>query len=170
MKYFEIGKIVNTQGVKGDVRVIPMTDDIRRFDLLKSVLVCNGKTEQVIAIEQVWYHKKFVIIKFEGVHDMNTAEKLRNSMLKIEESEALPLNEDEYYIRDLYEMDVIENGEKIGVIKDILFTGANDVYVVKNQETNEEILIPAIKQCILKVDVSNNQMIVSLLTGLRENK
>lgn len=164
---FEIGKIVNTQGIKGDVRVIPSTDDIKRFELLNTVLIVSKSNEVELEIENVWYHKNFVILKFKSVNDMTSAEKLKNSIIKIPDSEALPLDEGEYYIRDLYGMTVVEDGIPLGELCEILFTGANDVYVVRNKETKEEILIPAIKQCILNVDLENKVMDVSLLKGLR---
>ncbi len=162
---FEIGKIVNTQGIKGVVRVIPMTDDIKRFELLKSVYVC-GKQDEVYEIENVSYHKQFVLIKFKGVDDMTTAEnKLKNKMLKIDDEDALPLNEDEYYIRDLIGCSVFtKDGEEFGEVKDILFTGANDCYVVKHE--GKDVLIPAIKQCVLDIDIENKKITIELLKGL----
>lgn len=167
--YFEIGKIVNTQGVKGDVRVMPMTDDITRFELLKEVDIKSKNEIKHLTIERVWYHKQFVILKFKEIHDMTAADKLRGGIIIIPPEQALPLNEDEFYIKDLYGM-VVEtvDGESLGEIADVLFTGANDVYSVKNKQTGKEILIPAIKQCILKVDTANKKMIVALLEGLRE--
>lgn len=165
--YFVIGKIVNTQGIKGDLRVVPTTDDISRFELLSSILVDNKKQIVKYDIENIRYHKNFIILKIKGIDDMTSAEKLKNSNIKISKQEALPLNEDEYYIRDLYDMNVVTNeGEELGKIIDIIFTGANDVYVIKNNE-EKEILIPAIKQCILNVDIEKNIMTVKLLEGLR---
>ena len=167
MSYFEIGKIVNTQGLKGELRVIPMTDDPKRFESLKTIEVFSKNQTKVYEIEQVRYHKQFVLLKLKGISDINDAEILRNSMIKIPQDMALPLEEDEYYIRDIYGLKVITNeGEDLGIIHDIIFTGANDVYIVK-KENKKDLLIPAIKQCILNVDVSNKIMTVKLLEGLR---
>lgn len=164
--YFVIGKIVNTQGLKGELRVVPTTDDISRFELLDSVYVDKKGAISEFEIESVRYHKQFVLLKFKGVDDMTAAEKLKTCEVKITEDMALPLEENEYYIRDLYSMEVFtDEGERLGVISDIIFTGANDVYVIKNEES--QILIPAIKQCILNVDAESNKMIVHLLEGLR---
>lgn len=162
---FEIGKIVNTQGIKGVVRVIPMTDDITRFELLNKVYVCDKK-EDIYEIENVSYHKQFVLLKFKGIDDMTQAElHLKNKMLKIDDSEALPLDEDEYYIRDLVGCEVLTNeGENLGAIKDILFTGANDVYVV--DYNGKDILIPATKNCVQSIDIENKKIIIELLNGL----
>ncbi len=167
MRYFEIGTIVNTQGVKGDVRVVPSTFDVERFKLLKEVSAELKTDKRLLEIEKVWYHKGFVILKFRGVDDMTSAERLKNYVLKIDESQALPLGKDEYYVGDLYDMRVItDDGEELGQIYQIIETGANDVYCVRNA-AGTEILIPAIKQCILNVDVANHVMTVKLLEGLR---
>jgi len=164
--YFVIGKIVNTQGIKGDLRVIPTTDDISRFELLDFVYIDKKGNIGKYDIQNVRYHKQFVLLKLKGIDDMTTAENFKNSEVKITKDMALPLEEDEYYIRDLYSMEVVtDSGEVLGTIEDIIFTGANDVYVVKNDMN--EILIPAVKQCILNVDKENNKMTVRLLEGLR---
>ena len=168
--YFVIGDVVNTQGIKGEVRVIPCTDDESRFELLDSVfLEQRGKMTEYY-IENVRYHKQFVLLKFEGVDGMiiEGNQKLKGATVKIPPEDALPLEEGEYYIRDLYDMNVVtDEGENLGIIKDILFTGANDVYVVK-PEKGKYILFPSIKECILDVDVENKKMTVKLLKGLRD--
>jgi 16S rRNA processing protein RimM len=165
-RYFVVGEIVNTQGIKGEVRVIPHTDDITRFELLDEILVeKKGKLEKY-AIEGVRYHKQFVLLKFKGVDDMTTAEKLKTCMLKIPESQALPLEEGEYYIRDLYDLKVIdEDGAEIGILHDILFTGANDVYIVR-PKTGKDIYLPAIKSCVLNVNLDEGTMTVHIPEGL----
>ncbi len=165
-KYFVIGKIVNTQGIKGDMRVVPTTDDIHRFELLEFVYIDKNGIINKYEVDNIRYHKQFVLLKIKGIDDMTAAEKFKNSEVKITEDMALPLEENEYYIGDLYSMNVITDEEEyLGTIEDIIFTGANDVYVVRNNEN--EILIPAIKQCILNVDIENKKMTVKLLEGLR---
>lgn len=164
--YFVVGKIVNTQGIKGEMRVLPSTEDIERFKLLDKIFVQRKSGLEEYAVENVRYHKQFVLLKLEGIDDMTSAERLKTCDVKVSEDMALPCGEDEYYIRDLYDMEVVtDEGECIGRIKDIIFTGANDVYAVSNGE--KDILIPAIKQCILNVDVENRKMTVKLLEGLR---
>lgn len=167
--YFEIGKIVNTQGVKGDVRIMPTTDDITRFELLKTVRIKLARETRSLTVERVWYHKRFVILKFIEISGMTEAEKLRGGIITIPREQALPLGDDEFYIRDLYGMAVeTAEGEELGKITDVLFTGANDVYIVRHRQTGKEILIPAIKQCIEKVDTINGKMTVNLMEGLRD--
>ena len=165
---FTIGKIVNTHGVKGEMRVLPMTEDIKRFEKLKKVYV-QQKDLKEYEISAVRYHKHFVLLKFKGIETLTEAETLKNAILKIDRKDSLPLEENEYYISDLYGLKVqTKEGRDLGEIKDILYTGSNDVYVVKNEQTKKEILIPAIKQCILQVDIESGVMIVELLEGLEE--
>lgn len=165
--YFVVGNIVNTQGIKGEVRVMPTVDDVSRFKLLDHIFVDRKGSIKEYQIENVRFHKQFVLLKLKGVDDMTTAETLKGTVVKITEDMAVPCEEDEYYIKDLYDMEVVtDEGEKLGVITDVIFTGANDVYAVTDDE-GKEILIPAIKDCIINVDVENNIMTVKLLEGLR---
>lgn len=165
--YFVIGKIVNTQGIKGEIKVIPTTDDPLRFEELKEIIIDVKGNLKNLKVKNVRYNKQFVILKLDSIDTMNDAEKLKGYEIKIDSKDALPLEKDEYYIRDLYGIDVITNeGEKLGKIEDIIFTGANDVYVVK-EDNKKDLLIPAIKQCILQVDIENKIMTVKLLEGLR---
>lgn len=165
--YFVVGNIVNTQGIKGEVRVMPTVDDVSRFELLDHIFVDRKGSIKEYEIENVRFHKQFVLLKLKGIDDMTTAETLKGTVVKITGDMAVPCEEDEYYIRDLYDMEVVTvEGEKLGIITDVIFTGANDVYAVKNDD-GKEILIPAIKDCIINVDIENNTMTVKLLEGLR---
>jgi len=165
---FTIGKIVNTHGIKGEVRVVPTTDDPKRFQKLKEIYI-ERTDMQLYKVESVRYHKNFVLIKFEGVDSINDAELFKNATLKIDKKDGLPLAKDEYYIGDLFNLEVVtEEGRMLGEIVDIIYTGSNDVYVIKNKETQKELLIPAIKQVIKKVDLQQKTMIVRLLEGLEE--
>ena len=167
INYFVIGDLVNTQGIKGEVRVVPCVDDVTRFELLDRVYIDKKGIITDYEVENVRYHKQFVLLKLKGIDDMTSAERLKGSIVKITEDMAIPCEEGEYYIRDLYDMIVVtDKGEELGVITDILFTGANDVYVI-TPEKGRDILIPAIKQVVLDVDVENKKMTVKLLEGLR---
>lgn len=166
-EYFEIGQIVNTFGIKGQVKVTPFTDDIHRFDELKKVILEKNKKVQEREIEEVTYHKNMVIIKFKGIEDINMAENLRNSYLKIKREDAKELPEDTYYIADLLGLAVYtEDGEYLGKVDDIYSTKANDVYVVKDEE-GKQILLPGTKEVIQKVDLEKETITVHLLEGLR---
>jgi 16S rRNA processing protein RimM len=168
MRLFEIGTVVNTQGLKGEVRVLPTTDDPTRFELLEEIELFTKNSSKIYKIQSLRYHKQFVILKLVGIDNMDDAEQLKTRVIKINEDKALPLLENEFYIRDLYNISVVTvEGENLGKITDIIAnTNANDVYVVKNTDSSE-ILIPALKQCILNVDITKNIMTVKLLKGLR---
>lgn len=167
--YFDIGVIVKPQGIKGEIRVMPVTDDPARFGWLDEVEVSqNGGPRKVYRLEEARHQPPLVILKLAGVNDRNAAERLTGGILQIPPEKALPLEEDEYYIRDLIGMDVwTEAGEKLGVLTEVLHTGANDVYMVKTPD-KKEILIPAIKQCILSVQPAARRMQVFLPEGLRD--
>ena len=159
---FEIGKIVNTFGIKGEVKILPYTEDVNSFKKMKYIYVNDLK----IKIQSVKFHKNFVILKLEGIEDMTSAENLRNSIIKIErKKEKLP--ENTYYIKDLIGLEVItdDDGNTLGVVKDIYNTGANDIYTIETKE-GKEILLPAIKEVIKEVDIENRKIIVHILKGL----
>ena len=162
----EIGQIVGTFGIKGMVKVVPFTDDIKRFDDLKKVYVENKKKKEEYEIEQVSYHKNMVILKFKGIDKIEDAEKLRDSYLKINREDAVPLEENSYFIVDLIGLDVeTQEGNLLGKLEDIYNTGSNDIYVVKD-ELGKQILLPAISDVIKKVDLESKKIIVHLLKGL----
>ena len=164
--YFTVGNIVNTQGIKGEIRIMPTVDDVMRFKLLNKIYVERKGSIKEYDIERVRFHKQFVLLKLKGIDDMTSAEALKGSTAKITEDMALPCEENEYYIKDLYDMSVItEDNTELGIITDILFTGANDVYVISPKE-GRDILIPAIKDCILNVDIENKVMTVRIPEGL----
>ncbi|MEA5084240.1 MAG: ribosome maturation factor RimM [Lachnospiraceae bacterium] len=167
MGYFEIGKVAGTHGIKGTLRIFPTTQDPSRFELLKEVIIdLNGKQE-TLKISKVSYQKNMVLLTVKEIDDINIAERYKNATILIPEEKALPLGEDEYYTRDLYDMEVYTaDNEFLGIITDILSTGANDVYVVKKAE-EKEFLLPAIKDVVLSVSVPEKKMTVNLLEGLR---
>ena len=166
-RYFEIGKIAGTHGLKGTLRVFTTTEEPSRFELLKQIIVENKGKRETFHIEKIAYHKKFVLVTVKELKDINEAELYKGAGIWIPEEDALPLEENEYYMRDLYGLAVFtEQGEGLGILADIYKTGANDVYAIR-KEGQKDILIPAIKQCILSVDIENHKMIVKLLEGLR---
>ena len=168
-KKLEIGKIINTHGIRGEVKVMPLTDDARRYDRLEWVYIDKVAPDTKLFIEKLRYHKNNVIIKFKKVNTMNEAEKLKNKSLFINRELAVELPEDTYFICDLIGSEVLTvEGQNLGKICDIISTGSNDVYIIKN-DSNKEILIPAIKDVVKKVDIENSLIIVKLLEGLIDN-
>ena len=168
---FEIGKIANTHGLKGEMKVFPTTEDVQRFTLLigKEVFVIHNNMPTQYTIQGVKYHKNMAIVKFKDIDTIEQAQALKNATIKIPRDLALPLAEDEFYLKDIYDMEVAtEDGEYLGIIVDIMQTGANNVYVVeKDNDKKTQLLIPAIKQCILDMDIPAKKMTVHLLRGLR---
>ena len=162
----QVGILSSTHGVHGEMKVFPTTDDVRRFKGLKSVLLDSGSGFVNLDIEGVKFFKQFVIIKFRGYDSINDIEKYKGMSIYVTRENAVKLDSDEYFIADLIGMDVIdEDGDPIGNLTDVIETGANDVYVIK-RGGGGELLLPAIKQCILSVDTAGNIMRVHVLEGL----
>ena len=165
-KRLEVGQIVNTFGIKGEVKVTPFTDDINRFDNLKKVYVKTRKEDKLYKVEGVRYHKNMVLLKLEGIENPEQAELLKNAYLEIDREDAIPLEEGQYFIVDLIGLDVYtDEGNLLGKVDDIYNTGANDIYVVKD-ELGKQILLPGIKDVIKVVDFDNEKIIVHLIPGL----
>ena len=162
----EIGQIVNTFGIKGMVKVKPFTDDIRRFDELKTVYVEKNSKQTEYEIEEVKYHKDMVLIKFKGIDKVEQAEMLRNSYLTVSRDSVEKLEEGRYYIVDLLGLEVYTDEQiLLGTLEDIFNTGSNDIYVVKDKQ-GKQILLPAIQDVIKQIDIKNKKIIVHLLPGL----
>ena len=162
----EIGQIVNTFGIKGMVKVKPFTDDIRRFDELKTVYVEKNNNQTEYEIEEVKYHKDMVLIKFKGIDKVEQAEMLRNSYLTVSRDSVEKLEEGRYYIVDLLGLEVYTDEQALlGTLEDIFNTGSNDIYVVKDKQ-GKQILLPAIQDVIKQIDIENKKIIVHLLPGL----
>lgn len=162
----QVGIITSTHGVRGEVKVYPTTDDPRRFRRLKEVVLDTGREKINLEIEGVKFFKQFVILKFKGVDNINDIEKYRQKSLYVTRKNAVRLQRDEYFIADLIGLKVQdEDGTELGTVKDVIETGANDVYEVEMAD-GRSLLLPAIKQCILNVDVENGMMQVHVLEGL----
>lgn len=162
----QVGVISSTHGIRGEVKVFPTTDDVKRFKKLKQVILDTGREQLHLEVEGVKFFKQFVILKFKGIDNINDIEKYKGKSLLVDREHAVKLRKDEYFIADMIGMDVFTEEEKFfGTLKDVLETGANDVYIVE-MEAGKEVLIPAIKQCILDVDVEKKKMVIHLLEGL----
>ena len=162
----QVGIITSTHGVRGEVKVYPTTDDPRRFRRLKEVVLDTGKEKMNLEIEGVKFFKQFVILKFKGLDNINDIEKYRQKSLYVTRKNAVRLQRDEYFIADLTGLKVQdEDDTELGTVKDVIETGANDVYEVEMAD-GKSLLLPAIKQCILNVDVENGTMQVHVLEGL----
>lgn len=162
----QVGVISSTHGVRGEVKVFPTTDDLKRFKKLKKVILDTGKEQLPLEVEQVKFFKQFAILKFKGIDNINDIEKYKGKSLLVDRENAVRLRKDEYFIADMIGMKVFTEDEKeFGILKDVIETGANDVYAIETEEYGE-VLVPAIKQCILDVDIENGKMMIHLLEGL----
>lgn len=164
----QVGAIANTHGVRGEVKVFPMTDDVNRFRKLKQVLLDTGKEQKELTITQVKFFKNLVILKFKGYDSINDVEKWKGMPLYVTREQAVKCGKDEYFIADLIGLSVEdEEGEALGELFDVLATGANDVYVIR-KPGRRDLLLPAIKECIRKVDLKERRMQVHVLEGLKD--
>ena len=164
-----VGVFANTHGVRGEIKVFPTTDDAQRFKKLKKVYLDTGKEKMELEITSVRFFKNLVILKFKGIDNINDIEKYKGKDLLVTREQAVPLEEDEYFIYDIIGAKVVtEDGKDFGELKEVLQTGANDVYVIENKE-GKEYLFPAIKECVLNVDVKAGKVVVHVMPGLMED-
>lgn len=164
-QFLRAGVISSTHGIRGEVKIFPTTDDAARFKEIKKVFLDTGKDKIELEIQNVRFFKQFVIVKFKGIDNINEIEKYKGCSLLILRQDAVKLDKDEYYIGDLIGMDVYTETGHFGVLRDVMETGANEVYII-DSDCLGEVLIPAIRQCILDVDVEKNRMTVRLMDGL----
>ena len=161
-----VGVISSTHGVRGEVKVYPTTDDVNRFKSLKNVILDNGREHMDLEIQGVKFFKNMVILKFKGFDSIDDIEKYKGKDLLITRDQAVELGPDENFFVDLIGLRVItDNGEEFGTLTDVIKTGANDVYEVKTAE-GKEVLFPAIKECVLNVDLTEGIVTVHIMDGL----
>lgn len=161
-----VGVISSTHGVRGEVKVYPTTDDPNRFKKLKNVVLDTGREYIELEISGVKFFKEQVILKFKGIDNINDIEKYKGKDLLVHREDAVELGENENYVADLIDLKVVtDEGKTLGILVDVMETGANDVYVVETED-GEELLIPAIRDCILDVDLDGEVMTVHVLPGL----
>lgn len=164
---FRVGQYINTHGIKGEIKVFPTTDDINRFDYLKEVFMDTRKEGLIkLEVSSVKYFKNLVILKFKGIDNINDIEKFKGSDLYVTRENAIPLEEDEYYIADILGAEVYTDSDELfGELVDVLQTGANDVFVVKTK-SDKEVLFPVIDECVLDIDTDNKKVVVHIMPGL----
>lgn len=162
----KVGVITTTHGVRGEVKVFPTTDEAERFLEIDYVFLDTGRELKKLEIQNVKFFKNLAILKFKGIDNINDIEMYKGRDLWIPREEGQELEEGEYYIADLIGMDVVlEDGTAFGTLKDVMETGANDVYVIDTKDRGE-VLLPAIRECILDVNVEEGVMTVHLMKGL----
>ena len=167
-EFLQVGVITATHGIHGEVKVFPMTDDIKRFKKLKEVYLDTGKERKLLHVVSCKFVKNQPVLKFKEFTNINEVEMYKRKGLFVTRDQAVPLEKDEYFIADLIGLEAeSDEGEDLGELSDVLQTGANDVYVLSKEGT-DDILLPAIKECVKEVDLENGKIIVHLLPGLRE--
>ena len=165
-QFLRVGVISSTHGIRGEVKVYPTTDDPERFLDLDEVILDTGREHKILEIEGVKFFKNQVILKFKGYDNINVIEKYLKKDLLVDREHAVELGENENFIADLIDMEVVtDEGKVLGTLTDVIETGANDVYAVKTPE-GKEILLPAIRDCILDVNVDEKRMTVHVMEGL----
>ncbi len=165
IELLQVGAIIKTHGIRGEVKVYPLTDDVNRFKTLKEVVLEPESDNITLEIEGVKFQKNLVILKFKGYDNINDIEMHVKKGIFVTRDNAVELEEDEYFVADLIGLNVVtDDGEDFGVIKDVLHTGANDVYVIDHDD--KDVLVPAIKECILDVSIDDNVMKIHLMKGL----
>lgn len=165
-QFLRVGVISSTHGIRGEVKVYPTTDDPERFLDLDEVILDTGGEHKILTIEGVKFFKNQVILKFKGYDNINDIEKYLKKDLLVDREHAVELEENENFIADLIDMEVVtDEGKVLGILTDVIETGANDVYAVKTTE-GKEILLPAIRDCILDVNVDEKRMTIHVMEGL----
>ncbi len=161
-----IGKIVSTQGNKGEVKVVPLTNSIDRFRKLTDIFIKKGNNKKLLNINNLKIKKNTVILKLEGIENIEKAEMIVGSFLEVKRSNAIKLPKDTYFIFDIIGLEVYTNeNELLGKVENIISTGSNDVYVVKNKD-KQEILIPAIREVIKNIDLEKKRISINMVDGL----
>jgi len=162
----QVGAVTSTHGVRGEVKVFPTTDDAKRYSKLKEVLLGEGDAAKLLHIEGVKYFKNLVIVKFKEYNSLNEVEAIKGKNLYVTRDNAVKLKKDEYFVADLIGLKVIDEHKNLsGELVDVMTTGANDVYIIE-LEDGRELLLPAIKECILDVDFEEEIIKINVLEGL----
>ncbi len=166
VEYLIVGQLINTHGVKGEMKATALTDDPQRFKKLKWVYIDKNGTLEKYDITGIKFFKQFVILKFKNIDSIEAAEKLKGFYMKIDRANAVKLPKDSFFITDILGMSVYdENNKLLGKLSDVIQTGSNDVYIVKNDE-GKEILIPALKSVVKEISLEEGKISVVLPKGL----
>ena len=169
-EYLKIGTIISTHALRGEVKVYPTTEDVRRYDDLDRVYLEAGRKKECLRVERVRYFKNLVIVKFRGLDRIEDVERLRKKDLLVSREDAIELGENEFFICDVIGLTAVtDEGRELGVVSDVMETGANDVYIIsKKEDPKAELLLPATKEVILEISPEKGRMTVHMLPGLED--
>lgn len=167
MEYTIVGKIISSHGIKGEVKIYPLTDNLNRFDYLKTAYIGDKKIK--VKLEKVKYHKNLAILKFKEFNDINEIIPFKDNFIYVDEAEKVVLPENHFFIYDLVGSKVFDTKLKlIGILSDVIQGPSNDIYVIKDMEKDKEYLIPAVKQFIVDVDIDNKKIVIDPIEGMIE--
>lgn len=167
MEYIVVGKIVNTHGIRGDIKVYPHTNDMERFSTLKRVYI--GEEKLSFEIENVKYHKGMILLKLKDFNNINEVLKFKDEFIFVDELNKIKLPKDNYFIYELIDCKVFDlDGKLLGYIKDVLQNSSNDIYIIKDKD--REYLIPAVKEFIKEVNIREKKIIIDPIEGMIEWK
>ncbi len=165
----QVGILSSTHGVRGEIKVFPTTDDVKRFKKNKEYILGTKNGNMDVRVESVKFFKQFVILKFEGIDTLDDILVYKGCSLYVNRAHAVKLQKDEYFIADLIDMEVFDVDDNyIGKLTDVLETGANDVYEITTED-DKTYLFPAIKECIKKVDMEKRKITAYVMPGLMED-
>ena len=165
----QVGILSSTHGVRGEIKVFPTTDDVKRFKKNKEYILGTKNGNIDVMVESVKFFKQFVILKFEGIDTLDDILAYKGCSLYVNRAHAVKLQKDEYFIADLIGMEVFDEEDNyIGKLTDVLETGANDVYEITTED-DKTYLFPAIKECIKKVDMEKRKITAYVMPGLMED-
>jgi len=161
-----IGKVVSTQGNKGEVNVLPLTDSIDRFKNLDNVFLRNKNSQTTLTVEKIRIKKDTTILKLKDIKNIEEAKMIVGSFLEVERKNAVKLSKDAYFIFEIIGLEVYdENDIFLGKVENVISTGSNDVYVVKRKD-KEELFIPAIHDVIKNIDLEKKRITINMVDGL----
>ncbi len=167
MKFLEVGKIINTHGLRGDVKVVAWTDSPEDFEDIPVVYIKKKTGNEKLTVSKIKYQKNNLIVKFKEINDINEAEKYKGLIIYADRDDLWELEDGVYYIADLIGLDVYDESGKIGVIADVFNTGANDIYDVK-RDGKKNLLLPVIDDVVKEIDIENGRVTVHVMEGLDE--
>ena len=166
MEFLEVGKIINTHGLRGDVKIVTWTDYPEDFEEIDRVYIKRKTGDEVLNISYVKYQKNNIIVKFKEIADINEAEKYKNLIVYADRNDLPELEEGAHYIADLIGLEIVsEDGKHIGELVDVFNTGANDIYDVK-RSGKKNLLLPVIDEVVKDIDLENKKITVHVMEGL----
>ena len=165
-EFITIGKVVSAQGNKGEVNVLPLTDSIDRFKNLSTVFLRNKNSQTVLSIEKIRIKKDMVILKLKDIENIEEAKTIVGSFLGVERKNAVKLPKDTYFIFEIIGLEVYtENNVFLGKVENVISTGSNDIYIVKDKN-EKELFIPAIREVVKNINLEKKRITINIVDGL----